>query len=190
MADVYFPVLEPNEGERYFPEYPLTENPMGKNYCQRISEGYKIERWKATFEIFSTWLGVGVWVGGKSYSVGDIVSPTSPGSLIYQCVSPGTSGSSEPSWETTAEALTIDGQVLWSGYDDNQITAIINFLDSRKGRVSPFYVYIPIISQWVWAKFASSSLPFTPLKSGLYKSINVEIEFEGYFPALAQSPAS
>jgi hypothetical protein len=179
MTVVYFPILEPDEGEQYSPEYAFTESLFKKaGPSQAAYEKYKVERWRATFQIFNQWLNAGAWQAAKLYRIGDVVVPSSPGFLIYQCVTSGVSGAGEPTWGTTAEGTTADGGVLWSAFDDNPITALLNFIDNRKGRTKSFYVYIPIIEQWVQSVFPVNPIAFVPLKSGLYKIANVEIEFE------------
>ena len=48
----------------------------------------------------------GVWQASTSYSVGDVVIPTSPNGHFYRCVTPGASGASEPLsgiWPTNNE---------------------------------------------------------------------------------------
>lgn len=65
------------------------------------------------------------WEANKAYNVGDIVYPTGESDFMYVCEQAGTSGTSEPSWDTTfpsginnpdyktAGGTTVDGGVVW-----------------------------------------------------------------------------
>lgn len=48
-----------------------------------------------------------------AYSAGDVVRPTTWNDRLYLCVVSGTSGGSEPIWETDLGAETTDGTVTW-----------------------------------------------------------------------------
>ncbi len=53
------------------------------------------------------------WAATTSYSVGDIRRPTTWNNRIFECVVAGTSGGSEPSWDTTLGNETTDSGVTW-----------------------------------------------------------------------------
>jgi len=53
------------------------------------------------------------WAASTDYSVGDYVRPTSANGYNYECISAGTSGSSEPTWPTTIGDTVTDGGVTW-----------------------------------------------------------------------------
>lgn len=61
------------------------------------------------------------WEADTAYDVredgraetGDVVAPTSDNGAHFQCIESGTSGSSEPTWNTTIGETTSDGGVTW-----------------------------------------------------------------------------
>ena len=58
-----------------------------------------------------------VWVKSTAYAKGDYVRPTLLSTFsgyIYKCTTAGTSGSSEPTWPTTADGTVVDGSVTWT----------------------------------------------------------------------------
>jgi len=56
------------------------------------------------------------WAASTSYSVGDIVKPTSGNEtgFCYICSTAGTSGASEPTWPTTRGTTVADNTVVWT----------------------------------------------------------------------------
>ena len=56
------------------------------------------------------------WASGTSYSEGDIVIPSSRNGRRYRATNAGTSGSSEPTWPTTAGGTVTDNGVNWEEY--------------------------------------------------------------------------
>lgn len=61
------------------------------------------------------------WTSGTSYEVGDLVKPTTPNGHIYECISAGTSDSSEPTWPTTDGNTVTDNTVTWECIEDGDI---------------------------------------------------------------------
>ncbi|MFW5970144.1 MAG: DUF2163 domain-containing protein, partial [Halofilum sp. (in: g-proteobacteria)] len=61
------------------------------------------------------------WQADTAYSVrksgeaesGSVVAPTSENGAHFKCIDAGTSGSGEPSWNTTVGDTTLDGGVTW-----------------------------------------------------------------------------
>lgn len=53
------------------------------------------------------------WQASTAYAVGDIVRPTSANGHLYMCIIAGTSGGSEPTWDTTPGQDTTDNTVTW-----------------------------------------------------------------------------
>jgi len=53
------------------------------------------------------------WASGTSYSVGDVVIPTTANGHMYICTAAGTSGSSEPTWPTMDGNTVTDNTVTW-----------------------------------------------------------------------------
>ena len=58
----------------------------------------------------------GTWVASTAYSVNDIVIPTNFGgtNYIYVVTTAGTSGSTEPTWPTTANGTVTNGSVVFT----------------------------------------------------------------------------
>ena len=49
------------------------------------------------------------WASLTSYNLLNFVIPTTPDGKCYECTTPGTSGTDEPSWNTTPGNTTVDG---------------------------------------------------------------------------------
>lgn len=73
----------------------------------------------------ATWyvglLGAATWQASTAYSSGTYVVPTTFGSIpvlnpgrIWKCTTAGTSGSTQPTWGTTAGATNTDGTATWT----------------------------------------------------------------------------
>jgi len=58
-----------------------------------------------------------VWQAGQAYVKDDWVIPTSIGDYVYKCVTAGTSGATEPSWQLTIDGDTEDNTCEWRCYD-------------------------------------------------------------------------
>lgn len=58
-------------------------------------------------------ISVTTWAAETEYSVGDFVTPAIPNDRIYECVVGGTSGGTEPSWNTSMESTVRDSSVTW-----------------------------------------------------------------------------
>ncbi|MDQ6989209.1 MAG: hypothetical protein Q9M19_04940 [Mariprofundaceae bacterium] len=59
-------------------------------------------------------LTVNAWAASTAYAVGDIVRPTTWNNRLFQCVAAGTSGSTEPTWNTANLGdETADNTVTW-----------------------------------------------------------------------------
>jgi hypothetical protein len=54
------------------------------------------------------------WAASTAYALGDIVIPTSPGNYEYVCSTAGTTGGTEPTWDTTEGGTTSDGTAVWT----------------------------------------------------------------------------
>lgn len=63
--------------------------------------------------------------GSFDGSVGSIVSPTTPNGFIFYCGTPGTSGSTEPSWTLINGGVTVDGSVDWQSFPAFTVTGAI-----------------------------------------------------------------
>lgn len=56
---------------------------------------------------------VPAWAASTTYAVGDIVRPTTWNDRLFQCVVGGTSGATQPTWDTTLGNETTDNTVTW-----------------------------------------------------------------------------
>ena len=54
------------------------------------------------------------WAQSTSYSVGDVVHPTSLNGFVYECTTAGTSDTAEPTWPTTAGNTVTDNTAVWT----------------------------------------------------------------------------
>ncbi len=52
------------------------------------------------------------WGSKTAYTYLDYVIPTDPNGKCYECVTPGISGTDEPSWNSTLDANTTDGDTV------------------------------------------------------------------------------
>ena len=64
-----------------------------------------------------------VWQASTAYAVDDMIRPTSPTSpsRVFKCTTAGTSGGTEPTWNTTVDGTTNDGTAVWTTFDDAAI---------------------------------------------------------------------
>jgi lysophospholipase L1-like esterase len=53
------------------------------------------------------------WAASTAYTYGDRKKPTAANGYHYLCVTPGTTGASQPTWPTTEGATVTDGTVTW-----------------------------------------------------------------------------
>ena len=84
-----------------------------------------------SFEILADTFAVATpsttWAASTAYTVGDTIRPTTPNSRVFKCTTAGTSGGTEPTWNTTVSGTTNDNTVVWTTFND---TALLPFLIS------------------------------------------------------------
>jgi hypothetical protein len=54
------------------------------------------------------------WQASTAYALLNFRIPTTPDGQVYECTTAGTSGATEPSWDTTPGNTTADGTVVWT----------------------------------------------------------------------------
>jgi len=77
-------------------------------------------------DLHKVWKVTEAWQASTAYVLGDRVVPSSPAGYHYLCTGAGTSGESEPSWDTTEGDPTIDNEVEWTTIVDvgfNEVAA-------------------------------------------------------------------
>jgi len=102
------------------------------------------------------------WMADTSYSVGDLAHSTS-GADLFECVTPGTSGSSEPGWDTTIGNTTNDNTVTWEC-----VPYTNRHYDMDRVRVAIYVPYVTASSRQVKRVLARSdaALELNPDVSG------------------------
>jgi len=58
------------------------------------------------------------WAATTAYDLEDMRRPTTPNDRVFECTTAGTSGGTEPTWNTTIGVTTNDGTVVWTARDD------------------------------------------------------------------------
>lgn len=66
-----------------------------------------------TYIVNDTYSNNTKWSADTSVSLGDVVVPTSHNGYKYECITAGTTGSSEPTWPTTIGNTVTDGTAEW-----------------------------------------------------------------------------
>lgn len=84
------------------------------NKCVGFQDGHDpIVRTTGNFSLLQQ--SITAWAASTSYSVGDVRRATSGNQTLYfHCTTAGTSGGTEPSWNTTIGGTTSDGTVTWT----------------------------------------------------------------------------
>ncbi|MAF43107.1 MAG: hypothetical protein CMI54_02910 [Parcubacteria group bacterium] len=70
------------------------------------------------------------WAASTAYSLLNFRIPTTPDGNVYECTNAGTSGGSEPSWDTTVGNTTVDNTVTWTCRNYLAPIKIIDFQDN------------------------------------------------------------
>jgi len=123
--------------DKYIVEFRSLTYPLTRKIADVFSKTCRVE-------FGSTECGVSLdpstWLADTDYCVGDVVEPTTPDGRRYVTYSNGTSGSSEPTWNTTVGGTTTDGTLTWSTEDAYQKSA--NILCPTKIKVQWFNTVI------------------------------------------------
>ncbi len=67
----------------------------------------------------------------KDAATGSVVKPSVANDRHFKCTVAGTSGGSEPSWNTTLGGTTTDGSVTWTAIEANKVSATVASASSR-----------------------------------------------------------
>jgi hypothetical protein len=59
-----------------------------------------------------------LWTADTAFALGDVVYPPTPNGKVYECITAGTTGSSEPAWGTTQDDEFTDGTAEWRTHDN------------------------------------------------------------------------
>ena len=102
------------------------------------------------------------WVALTAYTVrpaqdaglGSVVKPSTPNNRHFKCTTAGTSGASEPVWNTTLGGTTNDGSVVWTTFQAltvySAITSVaderLEFRDNTRAEAADFFAYIEFTS--------------------------------------------
>lgn len=68
----------------------------------------------ATAELVENGTAHTAWVKSTAYTTANRRRPTNVNNYAYECTVAGTSGTTEPTWPTTAGATVVDGTVTWT----------------------------------------------------------------------------
>jgi hypothetical protein len=179
----YFPIFAPYEGdEPYKPEHPMSKVVFEKRYSERRTHGYKIRHWKRDFlllDSFDAAVHPTTWRKATVYAVGQYVFPTTPNGYVYLCAVAGTShATTEPTWSETSETEQADNTVTWVCFENDQIQAVMDFVDARHGGVEKFKVWMSPVQAWVEVTLPEEGFDFIPVESGYYGAIKCTIPFK------------
>jgi len=179
---VYFPIFEPYGIEEYKPDWPMITIQFEKKYRERRSLGFKVRSWKTQYLLLNTFAGRAItWRPLHLYSVGDYVYPTGSTTFVYMCAIGGVSSNTQPTWPTTQEQTVVDGAVTWVCFKDNQVSAVLDFIDARRGGVENFYVWIPLLSSFVKVTFEPDIPPLKTIEGGYYYATIFDVLFNEDF---------
>lgn len=91
---------------------PVDESPEGKSYADAAD-----------------------WAATTAYVVGDFVKATSEAqpTLLFECTVAGTSGGTEPSWDTTPGNTTVDSGVTWTTRSATMASIFLTSMDEQEG---------------------------------------------------------
>lgn len=87
-------------------------------------------------------------------ALGSVVKPSTPNNRHFKCSTAGTSGASEPAWNTTIGGTTNDGSVVWTtiqaltvyGTIDSVTSGQLEFRDSTRTEAGQFFAKITMTS--------------------------------------------
>lgn len=119
------------------------------------------------------------WAAATAYTVrttgdaitGSVVKPTTPNGRYFYCSVAGTSGGSEPSWNTTLGATTTDGSVTWVAMQAQTLTGTVTGVTSKRvfadtGRSEATGFFLGGLLTWLTGNNAGLSMEVKQFTSG------------------------
>ena len=64
-----------------------------------------------------------IWAKNTAYQLGDFMASPTPNGFIYECITAGTSGGTEPGFATNQDATFTDGTVTWKAHANYSLVA-------------------------------------------------------------------
>lgn len=64
-----------------------------------------------------------IWTKNTGYVIGDLITAPTASDYLYECISAGTSGSTEPGFATNKGAIFSDGTVSWKTHNNYSIVS-------------------------------------------------------------------
>lgn len=142
------------QGHAYMFECKDWRDLLTLNIGEATSPGCRVKR------LGDTRCGVRVkppaWAATTAYAVtnlndakiGSVVKPTTPNARFFRCTTAGTSGGSQPAWNTTIGGTTADGSVVWTTIQAHtlpgSVTGVISprvFTDTARTEAGNFFKY-------------------------------------------------
>jgi len=108
----------------------------------------------------------GTWTASTAYTSNQLIIPyTGFGSIqrLYRCTTAGTTGSTEPTWPTTANGTVTDGSVVW--------TEVTDYFFNGTATTSPLTTYEVSASGYARQALANTSTGSTWSTPGLASSL-------------------
>ena len=133
------------------------------------------------------------WEASTEYSAGDFVKPATANGFIYECVTGGTSGDTEPTFGTTIGSDTDDNGVSWRCHGVNVVTLTASsslstwispgtpFMYSYPGLAGGYGICVAIDTDNEWLVLAGAPLRTDEALTGLYFGSNDVVKQRSFF---------
>jgi len=104
VANTYTPA----DTDEYFDTHVAGDEASGTGYT---GGGQALTGKSVSVTMANSWSAT--WAATTAYAVGQVIRPTTGNGHLYKCITAGTTGSSEPTWPTTALGTVDDGTATW-----------------------------------------------------------------------------